>query len=457
MTTNTRNLSTLLFLVALWMTTGCATAKVDSPRLINWEVETSHPYVLAGEVTEAVVNVDVSAALPDKEGLAIPLNISLVIDHSGSMSGDQMEDARKALLYMLSQLDGDDHVSVVAFSTQVDVLVPQTEWDDVDKEELAAAIRDLKPRGTTAMQDALQRAYTETLVHYDASHINRIILLSDGIPNDGAQLMSIANNARSYGIGITTMGLGPYYNEDLMAQIADTSGGNYRFIRNSGELKQFFLAEKQSMEQIVGRSLQLTFNLGPGVEIVQTLGGTADLNGRRVSVFLGELGPSDKRQIAFKLRVKAPASGAKVEIADAHLTWEDVINWSGNQERWAYVEAESTQNQATVDEHRDNGIMEKVGRLHAAWEMDNAIREYEAGRRDQAKKHLKRAAQQYRDQRVKAEAALEVAPASVSGPGNVLDAFIEEAAEALDSSEPDSDDGKVLIKAVKSRSRSEAR
>ena len=84
-------------------------------------------------------------------------------------------------------------------------------------------------------------------------------------------------------------------------------------------------------------------------------------------------------------------STREVEIADAHLTWEDVINWTGNQERWAYVEAESTKNQATVDQHRDKNILEKVGRLHAAWEMENAIRDYEAGNREKAKKRLRSA------------------------------------------------------------------
>ncbi|MEL6177463.1 MAG: VWA domain-containing protein, partial [Myxococcota bacterium] len=205
-------------LASVWIiASGCAgTQQVeDAPLLLDWSVESSHPYVLASGETESVLHVDLEAVLPEDEQRRIPLNISLVLDHSGSMSGEQMTDARDAVLYMLSQLKPDDRVSVVVFSTQVELLQAQDEWEEIDHIKLRDKLALITPRGTTAMYRALQQGLQQVRSRYEAGSINRVILLSDGIPNDGSQIVNLATNARSGGVAITTMGLGPYYNEDL--------------------------------------------------------------------------------------------------------------------------------------------------------------------------------------------------------------------------------------------------
>ncbi|MBH23269.1 MAG: hypothetical protein CMH57_02170 [Myxococcales bacterium] len=438
--------------------TGCAGAQ-QAPLLVDWSVEGSHPYVLASGETEPVIHVDVKTALPEDELRRIPLNVSLVLDHSGSMSGEQMDDARDAALYMLSQLKNEDRVSVIAFSTRSEVLQAQDEWDDVERAELRAKLMALEPRGTTAMQQALHQALQQVRSRYEEGSINRIILLSDGIPNDASQIMSLANNARSSGISITTMGLGPYYNEDLMAQIADTSGGNYRFIQTSDAIEDFFREEKASMEQVVARNVQVEFNLGPGVEVVQTLGGQAQVSGRQVRFFLGEVGPSDERQLGLRLRVKASASGSRVELLDARLSWEDVIYWSGPQERWSYLEANATLDEALIQGSRNVELAERVGRLQAALEMERAVKDFEEGKPAEAQERLKKAAEHYTQQRMEVQpyaAPASVGSVAISADEEGLDGYIQGVAEELFDADPESDKTKVLLKSVKQRSRQEA-
>ncbi len=449
--------------LALSALSGCATT-AEVPKLMTWKVEASHEYVMAGEATDAVVNIELGARMPEGQEQRVPLNLSLVLDHSGSMSGEQMEDARQALTYILGELHPEDTVSVIAFSTRAVILQEQAEWDDVDQGELFAKIKAVEPIGTTAMQEALGTALGQVHARYDGGRINRIILLSDGIPNDATQLTSMAQSARSSNIGISTFGLGPFYNEDLMAQLADLSGGNYRFIQKSEDLETFFLAEKKSMEQIVARNVHLQVNLGPGIEVVQTLGAQATLGGRAVSIFIGDFGASDERQIALRVKVTAPASGANVEMIDAQLIWEDVVNWGGNLEHWAYLQAKSTKDQALIDKHHNKIIEEKVGRLEAAWQMEQAIREFEAGKKQEAERRLRSAAQEYRAKRDEASAYYEFQSEELGGEmpmpqaGSAAglgswDSLLEEAADELDESEPESDEGKVLIKKSKAKSR----
>ncbi len=442
----------LMSVLCLWMV-GCASAPKDVPSLMAWDVEASNRYVPAGDTSTQMVHLDIEAQKPPGEQQRIPLNLSLVLDHSGSMNGTQMEDAKQAVLYMLRQLHPEDTVSVIAFSSEVKVLQSQEFWEDVDRLELNAKIADLGPTGTTAMQEALGKAIQQVRQKFKGDRINRVMLLSDGIPNDASSLLNMAQNARSGQIGISTFGLGPYYNEDLMAQIADTAGGNYHFIKDSGQIEEFFLAEKRSLEQVIARNVSLTVQFGPGVQLVQALGGKAQVSGRRVTMFLGDFGLSDKRQIGLKLQVSAPASGAKVELIDAKMQWEDVVYWSGKAKRSIYLEAESTRDQALIDENQNKVIGEKVGRLTAAWELDRAMREFQAGEKKKAQERLRRAASQYKEElkaaRSQAPQAYEFEGAPVKATlssGSAYSIDLEEAADDLEDEEPESDKGKILIK-----------
>ncbi len=453
----------------------CATP-APAPKLLDWQVTSSHPYVLAGEETNAVVHLEIGAKLPETEQERIPINVSLVVDYSGSMTKAQLEDAKKAVRHVLGELRPEDTVSVIAFSSRVEVLQQQESWDDVDRPELYKAIGDLSPRGTTNMTGALQAALSQVRTRFDAGRLNRIMLLSDGIPNDPSQLSALADGARGSQIAISTFGLGPHYNEDLMADLADRSGGNYRFIQKSGDIEEYFAAERQGLEQVVARNATVLVTLGPGVALDQALGAQATYQGNnQISIFVGDLGPSDKRAIALKLKVKAPSSGANVELVDATLTWEDVVFWDGYKERLAYLQAESTKDQALIDKHHDKIVEEKVGRLLAAWEAEQAIRDYEAGNREQAERRLNRAADDYRKRRLEAQASTPSydakiavdAPTYAAEPatadsGGYLDDWLFGTAVELQSDGDESDDEqsektdrkKVLIKRTKRGTRS---
>ena len=443
--------SILLIILALFLLSalGCTASKANRPKLLNWKIENSHPYVLAGDDSEIMVGIDVYAELPSTKEIRIPLNIGLVIDHSGSMRGEEMDDALNATLFMLSELHPDDTVSIVAFSTKAELLLSQTQWEDVNQDELKEKLSDLKPRGTTSMFEALQMSFGQVTSTYDQSRINRIILLSDGIPNNPAPIPGLAQQARNSNVSITTMGLGPFYNEDLMVQLADMSGGNYRFIKNSDEIEAYFLAEKQSMEQVIGRNASITIHLGPGIEVVEAYGGSLSRSGNEVTLFLGEIGLISHRQAGIKLQVTGPASGSPIEVADVQLQWEDVVDWSGYSERWEYIESESTQDQSLIDNTMNATVIEQLSRLQVAVEMDRAIRMYENGQVNEARDQIEETSKKYKQQNV----ALQQQPSAPPVDEELMQ-YLDSTVQSLESNSPESDEGKILIKEVKVNSRS---
>ncbi|OIP32755.1 MAG: hypothetical protein AUK47_20085 [Deltaproteobacteria bacterium CG2_30_63_29] len=387
--------------LVVWLGFGCAASisePVAPPALVSWDVVPSNPYVEAEVASEELVSIVVTADMPDELIERKLLNVSLVIDHSGSMTGEQLDDAKRAVEAVLKTLRDDDRVSIIAFSSEVEVLLPQTAWSEVDTVALRASLAALQPRGTTDMYNALTAAYSELVKVWEPQQrVSRIVLLSDGEANDPTYLPQIAQTAFSSGIAITAMGLGPFHNEVMMAQMADLSGGHYRFIEASDNIGDFFMAEVQSMEQIITHNATLTFTLGPNVVATQIYGGQAGMSGNQLSIYLGDMSSGEKREVALRLSVNAKAQGAHMEIADAVLTWNDAAFETNLPYRLTeYVGAESTKDLALIESNIDTKVVQAVERLHASWEIEHALNQVEAGNIDYGQQLLQQGADRYR-------------------------------------------------------------
>ncbi len=162
----------------------------------------------------------------------LPVNIAIVIDRSGSMQGDKIKHAREAALQAIDRLRDNDIVSIVAYDTSVEVLVPATKVSD--REEIKGRIRAIKAHGSTALFAGVSKGAAEVRKFLDDKHVNRVILLSDGLANVGpSSPMELGQLGRSLikeGVSVSTMGLGTGYNEDLMSKLAIESSGNHTFI-----------------------------------------------------------------------------------------------------------------------------------------------------------------------------------------------------------------------------------
>jgi len=371
----------------------------ESPDVLRMTVESSSPFVLAAEPGEIALSLDIIAD-PPKDLERKPLNLGLVIDHSGSMTGDQMADARRAIRALLDRLAEDDMVSVIAFGSRVEVLQAQSAWEDVDKEALYAAVAAIQPRGTTAMGDALQTALAQVGSTWDTGRVNRVILLTDGIPNDPNLVLQASGQARSQQIAVTTMGLGPQFNETLMAQVADLTGGQYRFIASSDQIADVFDAQRESLEKTVARGATMTFTFGPGVHVTNIYGAPqANVLGQRVEVFLGDMDAQTTRKLGLRLQVDGQPAGAHIEIADAVLSYQDPVT-GATRERFVYIEAEASADPDRVETSRKADVLKRLEQFGALQDMEGAIEQWEAGDTDNAREGMKSAAARFKANRL---------------------------------------------------------
>jgi Ca-activated chloride channel family protein len=149
----------------------------------------------------------------------LPLNISVVIDRSGSMSGDKIRNAKQAAKFIVDQLNPDDYFSVVMYDQTVDVVHEASKVEN--KQAIKLKIDRIVDRGSTNLMGGAMKGYEQVRKNYRSGYINRVLLLSDGLANEGItdakQIERIVRKkSMDEGISISTFGVGNDYNEDLM-------------------------------------------------------------------------------------------------------------------------------------------------------------------------------------------------------------------------------------------------
>lgn len=168
------------------------------------------------------------------ESLVIEKDIIFVVDTSGSMAGEKMEQARNALRYCIQQLGERDRFGIVDFSTEArrfrDALVPA---NAENREAALAYAANLQARGGTNIDDALQTALR--IAQRSETRPTMIAFLTDGLPTLGAtepQAIErrVAETNRDLHARVFVFGVGTDVNTHLLDRLAEANRGTRDYV-----------------------------------------------------------------------------------------------------------------------------------------------------------------------------------------------------------------------------------
>jgi Ca-activated chloride channel family protein len=262
----------LLGAVSLLPLAACAKSNHESVRL---RVELDRPVLSADRTERAVVKIALDGVRLPRPEARPPVNLTLVIDRSGSMSGEKIQHAKAAAIEAVRRLGPDDVFALVTFDHEIETLVPATRVGDT--RAIEARIRSIVARGNTAIYGGLTQGAAELRKHLeDRRYTQRLVLLSDGLANNGPStpddFARLGASLGREGISVSTVGLGLGYNEDLMTRLARRSDGNTYFVASSRDLVAIFNSELGDVLNVVARRVVVTVEFPVGVRPLAFVG-----------------------------------------------------------------------------------------------------------------------------------------------------------------------------------------
>lgn len=332
------------------------------------------------------------------EGIALdegvrrtPVNVAVVIDKSGSMEADgKMEKAREGAAMALGRLSAEDIAAVVAYNQEVDVLLPATKL--TKQGEIQRAIDELHAGGNTALYAGTEQGLREVMKFADREHVNRVVLISDGLANvgpaDPETVAVLGRKAAEKGISITTIGLGLGYNEDLMSKLAYSSDGNHAFVAEAGDLVDIFNKEFGDVLSVVAQELIIEIECRQGFKPIRVLGREAEISNGRITARLNQLYGRQRKYMVVELEVPSDVRAGDIDVADVKVRYSSALG-AKDEEVSSRVGVKVTDRDDEAEASLNKPVMTDVTTQIATEKNEEAVRLRDEGKTDDAVKLLK--------------------------------------------------------------------
>ena len=447
-----RALLTAVFLLAAC---GGADIRPDGPLLdgsgiVGMELALDQT-IISDQDSEGAVMVQVFAAGSPDDATA-PARVALVIDTSGSMEGNKIENARDAAHAFVDRMNPRDELTLVTFGDAANPLLQNHRMDRAGRRAAAhEAINEIEADGNTCTSCGLQSAY-DHLLRGSRDGVHRVILLSDGHANRGitepASLAQMAQNAH-HGLGIDTsaIGLGRLHNEVTLASLAEAGAADYRFLHSSEYLAELLDEELTSLHATTVRALEVTLRPGDGVHFIATHNLGARYSGDSIVFDVGQLAAGETMEFLVELQLPPGDMGRAVT---ATATFQDAIGRGYEVEENARVERST--DLAAIEDSINTKVVETRTLLLSALKIEEAMNYIAAGNREAGLEVLESNAYELRQYAPSDALDDEVAQMEA-----MIDTFAEAAPAAGSAYEGDEDRGNVILYRAQSNERRRGR
>ncbi|GAA0854575.1 marine proteobacterial sortase target protein [Aliiglaciecola litoralis] len=200
--------------------------------VLSWQPKADHN-PLAAHFTQSTVNGHYGMVMmmpPDKQNDAVilPREVIFVIDTSGSMAGESMQQAKQALIYAVDNLPVTDSFNLVDFDSQATTMwqAPRTA-SLTNKQQAIGYIRGLLADGGTEILSALQLALGQQ--NPQSEKIRQVVFITDGSVGNESQLFGYIHDNLQHS-RLFTVGIGSAPNSFFMSEAARMGKGSFTYI-----------------------------------------------------------------------------------------------------------------------------------------------------------------------------------------------------------------------------------
>ncbi len=255
------------------------------------------------------INVDDTSdsANPENTTNIQHVDMVIVLDRSGSMNGKKLDDAKKAALNLVSILSPSDRFALVTYSNTAVRLSDLAYVTPSTRKRLRAVISGISAGGGTNLGQGLTEGINLLAGSDKTGNIGRVILISDGLANQGITnpnaLGNMASMAAKKDFSITTVGLGLDFNEQLMTAIADRGTGTYYYLENPSAFAAVFQKEFHHASTVAASSVKIRIAEKNGIKLVDAGGYPVSYENNTAVFFPQDLQSGETRKLFLNLKI----------------------------------------------------------------------------------------------------------------------------------------------------------
>ena len=253
----------------------------------------------------------------DERRQAPPTHLALVIDASGSMSGDKLDNAKKAALGVIARMKASDRISVVSFAEEPIVHVRSQAPVGEALVGLRAAIAALTTRGNTNLSEGWFTG--AECVAGDSAAVRRVIPLSDGAANTGVidpqTLAEHAAHLAKGGVATSCVGVGDGYDIPVLQQVAEHGDGRLHDAETGAEIVEALVGELNEIADLTAREATLTPHVPANIKAALVGSAPTYVSAGALSVSLGSLVARTPRTCVFRLTLPAGRIGETLLVS----------------------------------------------------------------------------------------------------------------------------------------------
>lgn len=334
----------------------------------------SNSRLLAGGDRDLYAEVRFIADPGAGQQVRAPLSMAIVLDTSGSMDGEKMEDAKSSVMRLIRDMRDDDEVSLVRYSDSASIVQPMSRVGRV-RDDLISKVRNLSAGGGTAIPLGLSQGMS-TLEDAGKGRVRRVVLVSDGLDSSRAAAERLARESFGKGVTVSSLGIGLDFDESYMSGLSAVGHGNFGFVKNAGSLSAFLQRELSETASTTIQGAKVRVKLPAGVRATRASGAEMkEIGDDEIELQLGSLFSGDERRVLIEMTAHMETDAKAFEGA---ASW-NLVGGAPVEAGIARLTVSPTYEPTDVEASRDGEVMANAVSVVASKRQLEAAEAFQRG------------------------------------------------------------------------------
>ncbi|MFH2040035.1 MAG: VWA domain-containing protein [Chloroflexota bacterium] len=343
------------------------------------------PVISIDKSCTRIIEIIITPPAIEEKKVRPALNLSLVLDRSGSMQGEKLHFVKQAATHVLDLLGPQDRASVTIFDDQVETIFPAANMNDDNKLTARQSLARVRSGSSTFLSGGWLRGCKQAAEGDNGHTLNRTLLLTDGLANvgerDSNQLGRHAREIFRGGVSTSCFGVGHGYDEHLLETMANNGGGNFHFLETMNAIPLVFEREFEELTHTSLRDTVIIIQLHEHIHAEVSAGYQVDRNKDELKIQLGNLYAGKPKSIFVQLNFKKGMEAGKINIPVTIQGRDETDTPLSAESKLEVNPVPSNEEKSTAE---DKPLMERFATVDMADKANEALKREKAGDRQGA-------------------------------------------------------------------------